>query len=119
MQDHTRTRAAEAAHFYIQVEARLPAHAGGVLTLDMRGDMVVTAGLGLRHGQPVVERAVRVFDLRGAPRLLASVRATAGQHASQVYAISPASKSCRRRCADVSGSKGWFIRHMSVLTRIC
>jgi len=92
MQDHTRTRAAEAAHFYIQVEARLPAHAGGVLTLDMRGDMVVTAGLGLRHGQPIVERAVRVFDLRGAPRLLASVRATVGQHVSQVYAISPASK---------------------------
>jgi hypothetical protein len=55
------------------VEARLPAHAGGITALDMRGDMVVTAGLGLRHGQPVVERAVRVFDLRVTPRLLASV----------------------------------------------
>ena len=63
-----------------QVEARLPAHAGGVLTLDVRGDMVVTAGLGLRHGQPVVERAVRVFDLRSAPRLFASVRALSRQH---------------------------------------
>ena len=75
-----------------QVEARLPAHPGGVLALDMRGDMVVTAGLGLRHGQPVVERAVRVFDLRGAPRLFASVRAETGQHAQQLSAISPASK---------------------------
>ena len=56
------------------MEARLPAHAGGVVALDMRGDMVVTAGLGLRHGQPIVERSVRVFDLRGAPRMLASVR---------------------------------------------
>ena len=61
----------------MQVEARLPAHAGGVVALDMRGDMVITAGLGLRHGQPVVERAVRIFDLRVTPRLLASVRSTA------------------------------------------
>lgn len=63
----------------VQIKARLPAHAGGVVAVDIRGDMVVTAGLGLRHGQPIVERSVRVFDLRAAPRLLVSVRAARGR----------------------------------------
>ena len=69
------------------MEARLPAHAGGIVALDMRGDMVVTAGLSLRHGQAVVERAVRVFDLRATPRLLASVRLSSSTNGRVVAVI--------------------------------
>ena len=43
-----------------QVEAELPAHSGGVVALDIRGDLVATAGYGMRHGQLVIEQFVKV-----------------------------------------------------------
>lgn len=43
-----------------QVEAELPAHSGGVVALDIRGDLVATAGFGMRHGQLVMEQFVKV-----------------------------------------------------------
>ena len=48
-------------------------HPGGVLALDMRGDLAATAGFGLRNGQPVLEPFVKVYDLRVMPRMLTSV----------------------------------------------
>lgn len=55
------------------MEVELPAHSGGVVALDIRGDLAATAGYGMRHGQLVMEPFVKVYDLRAAPRLLTSV----------------------------------------------
>lgn len=41
--------------------AALTAHAGGLLALDCREDLVATCGLGLRLGQPVADQYVKVL----------------------------------------------------------
>lgn len=56
----------------------MPAHSGGMLALDIRGDLVATAGYGMRHGRVVVEPLVKIFDLRAMPRLLTSIPFHAG-----------------------------------------
>ena len=61
-----------------QVEAELPAHSGGVGALDVRGDLVATAGYGVRRGQLVLESFVKIYDLRATARLLSSVPFHAG-----------------------------------------
>lgn len=60
------------------MEGDLPAHSGGILALDIRGDLVATGGYGMRHGRVVVEPFAKVFDLRAAPRLLTSIPFHAG-----------------------------------------
>ncbi|KAK9843491.1 hypothetical protein WJX81_005692 [Elliptochloris bilobata] len=60
------------------VEAALSAHAAGLAALDARGDLLATAGFGMRQGAVVADTYVKVFDLRATPRLLSSLPFGAG-----------------------------------------
>ena len=57
----------------LREEASLAAHAGSVFALDARGDLLVSAGLAPRRGGGggmAAEAAVKVWDVRAAPRPL-------------------------------------------------
>ncbi|RMZ54717.1 hypothetical protein APUTEX25_003095 [Auxenochlorella protothecoides] len=56
----------------------LTAHVGGFAAVDAAGSLVATAGYSIRGGHPVLERAVKVFDIRMAPRLLCTLPFGAG-----------------------------------------
>ncbi|KAK9796711.1 hypothetical protein WJX73_008700 [Symbiochloris irregularis] len=56
----------------------LTAHAGGLLALDCREDLLVTCGMGMRLGQAVADSYVKVFDVRVLPRMLGSYPFTGG-----------------------------------------
>ena len=47
-----------------RVEAALPAHGAGLAALDARGDLLATAGFGLRQGSVVADTYVKVRLLK-------------------------------------------------------
>jgi hypothetical protein len=59
----------------LREEASLPAHAGALVALDVRGDLLVSAGLTQRRGAGhfSLEPAVKVWDVRATPRPLAHI----------------------------------------------
>ena len=60
----------------LREEFGLAAHGGAVTALHARGDLLVSAGLAQRRGGGggyALEAAVKVWDVRGAPRPLASL----------------------------------------------
>ncbi|KAL4432378.1 hypothetical protein ABPG77_001677 [Micractinium sp. CCAP 211/92] len=59
-------------------EQSLLANAGGFAALDARGDLVAATGFVNRMGRLVLDTYAKVFDVRMAPRMLASVPFAAG-----------------------------------------
>jgi len=53
-------------------------HAGGLTAMDMKGDLLATAGLQVRSGQLVMDNLVQVYDMRGPPRAVSHIPFGAG-----------------------------------------
>ncbi|BDA40432.1 probable PAN2-PAN3 deadenylation complex catalytic subunit pan2 [Coccomyxa sp. Obi] len=61
-----------------KVQHSVAAHAAGLADMDARADSLATCGYGTRQGMVVAENYVKVYDLRSAPRMTASVPFPAG-----------------------------------------
>ena len=87
------------------------AHPGGFAAVDALHDLVATAGYASRAGRVTLERSVKVFDVRMAPRMLASFPFTPGPamlrfHPTLGSTVLVAAASGAFTLADASGMGG-------------